>query len=109
MRQRGNNQGRNRRLCNATGIPGWVRFGRSSGFAGGGRGLGPCAEYLKKTGQMDEFVKDMTENNPNNQEWQKVTSNWNFQAKSEDGVLKDRIHMLEDELKELKKQLKSRR
>lgn len=109
MRQRGNNQGRNRRVYNATGIPGWVRFGNSPGFAGGGRGLGPCAEYLRRTGQMDEFVKGMTENNPNYQEWRNVSANWNFEAQTDDSAIKDRINILEEELKDLKKQLRGRR
>ncbi|MHA1211935.1 MAG: hypothetical protein ACTSSH_05685 [Candidatus Heimdallarchaeota archaeon] len=122
MSQRGNFRGRNRRLYNATGVPGWVRFGSSPGFAGGGRGMGPCAQYLQETGQMDEFVKNLFETNPNSQArqnvtnnsnyqaWQNVTNNpnWNFQAVNDDD-LKKRISELENELKDLKKQLKTRR
>lgn len=34
-------------MYRATGLPGWVRFGFSPGWAGrGGRSLGPCAQYL---------------------------------------------------------------
>jgi len=34
----------------ATGLPGWMRFGFSPGWAGRGRGMGPCATFLM-TGQ----------------------------------------------------------
>ena len=54
---RPNTRGRHRRLYNLTGVPGWIRFGNSPGFAGGGRGLGPCAQYLQETGQMNQFLE----------------------------------------------------
>lgn len=42
---------RHRRMYYATGLPGWMRFGYSPGWAGRSpTGLGPCAEYLT-TGQ----------------------------------------------------------
>jgi hypothetical protein len=38
-------------MYNATGLPGWMRFGFSPGWVGrSATGLGPCAEYLT-TGQ----------------------------------------------------------
>jgi len=38
---------RNRYMYYATGLPGWMRFGYSPGWAGrSASGLGPCAEYL---------------------------------------------------------------
>ena len=51
----------------------------------------------------------MTENNPNYETWQNVTSNWNFQPVENEEAIKDRIQMLEEELKDLKRQLKSKR
>ena len=42
---------RRRNMYYATGLPGWMRFGYSPGWAGrSASGLGPCAEYLM-TGQ----------------------------------------------------------
>jgi hypothetical protein len=42
---------RHRNMLRATGVPGWARFGVSPGWAGrGGRGPGPCAQFLM-TGQ----------------------------------------------------------
>ena len=39
---------RHRWLYHATGLPGWMRFGYSPGWAGrSATGLGPCAEYLR--------------------------------------------------------------
>jgi hypothetical protein len=37
---------RNRNMYNATGLPGWMRFGCSPGWAGRGGGMGPCAQYM---------------------------------------------------------------
>ncbi|MBN1328206.1 MAG: hypothetical protein JXA54_01920 [Candidatus Heimdallarchaeota archaeon] len=109
MRSQGNanNRGRYRNVYNATGVPGWVRYGRSPGYTGGGRGMGPCAEYLQRTGQMDEFLKDLTEKNPPIQN-DAPLNQWNFQASNEI-ALKERINLLENELKDLKKSLKDRR
>ena len=42
---------RRRHMFHATGLPGWMRFGYSPGWAGRSpSGLGPCAEYMM-TGQ----------------------------------------------------------
>ena len=42
---------RHRRMYYSTGLPGWMRFGYSPGWAGrSATGLGPCAEYMT-TGQ----------------------------------------------------------
>ena len=37
---------RRRNMYNATGLPGWMRFGYSPGRAGRGGGLGPCAQAM---------------------------------------------------------------
>lgn len=108
MRKQGNtNRGRYRNVYNATGIPGWVRYGNNPNFAGRGRGMGPCADYLQRTGQMDEFLKDLTDKNPTIQNNTSI-NRWNFQP-SEETILKEKINLLENELKELKKSLKDRR
>ena len=107
--RRGNNssgRGRHRRLYAQTGIPGWILFGQSPGF--GRDGMGPCAEYLHKTGQLDNFIKDATKNNPNFAALQK-----SFQDSSipdpdiQKQLIKDRMTQLENELKSLKEELKN--
>jgi len=50
---------RHRRMYELTGLPGWMRFGYSPGWAGRSpAGLGPCAQYLMHgswpTPQMNE-------------------------------------------------------
>ena len=112
MSRRGNsnNKGRHRRMFELTGVPGWVRYGSSPGFAGGGRGMGPCAEYLQKTGQMDDFLKELSSTNPNIKTWQNaystmITENPDHKKKQ----LEQRIQELEDELKDLKKLYKEYR
>ncbi|MHA1125393.1 MAG: hypothetical protein ACTSO7_13605 [Candidatus Heimdallarchaeota archaeon] len=107
--RRGNNssgRGRHRRLYNQTGIPGWILFGQSPGF--GRDGMGPCAEYLQKTGQMDNFVKEITKDNANFAALQK-----SFQDSSipdpeiTKQLIKDRMAQLENELRSLKEELKN--
>ncbi|MEA2070028.1 MAG: hypothetical protein U9O98_01920 [Asgard group archaeon] len=117
----GNGRGRHRRMYELTGLPGWIRFGSSPGFSGGGRGMGPCGQYLQETGQMDEFVEKLTKDNPNYDQWQKVTdfesdtkkqSSYDFQPKNTDNrkqVIRDRINFLEEEIKQLKNELKNLR
>lgn len=56
--RRSNERGRYRRMYELTGIPGWIRFGSNTGMRGGGRGMGPCAAYLQKTGQFNDFVEE---------------------------------------------------
>ena len=104
------NKGRHRRMYELTGVPGWIRYGSSPGFSGGKGGLGPCAEYIQKTGQMDEFIKSFNEQNPGAYIWQNAyqkmeEENPNYRK---DAII-DRIKTLEDELKNLKKQLKEYR
>ncbi len=103
-----NNRGRHRRIYELTGVPGWVRFGSSPGFAGGGAGRGPCADYLERTGQLDDFLRDISKNNPNYDVWTNAIENT---SKSNSAVGKDqllrRIKDLEEELKYLKKELKN--
>ena len=109
MRNNGNNntRGRHRNLYKLTGTPGWIRFGNSPGFAGGGFGRGPCAEFIEKTGQMDDFVRDLTEKNPNYGIWQNsITNMKKMNPNFEKEQIESRIRLLEDELKLLKKELK---
>jgi hypothetical protein len=99
-------------MYNLTGIPGWIRFGSSPGFAGGnqGRGFGPCAEYLEQTGQLDNFIEDLKEKNPNVANWQQTfTPMREANPAFEKQRLTNRIKALEQELKELKKELKEYR
>ncbi|NHJ46653.1 MAG: hypothetical protein FK733_02585 [Asgard group archaeon] len=109
MSRRGasNGRGRHRRMLELTGVPGWIRFGTTPGFGGPGRGLGPCADYIQKTGQMSEFMVDLAARNPNIKIWQDTMSkieNENPTYKRD--LISQRIHELEIELKELKKQYK---
>ena len=46
-----------RNMFYATGLPGWVRFGRSPGWGG----LPPAAQYLHDTGQSDAFLQTLPE------------------------------------------------
>lgn len=46
-----------RHMYYATGLPGWVRFGRSPGWGG----LPPAAQYLRDTGQLDAFLAALPE------------------------------------------------
>jgi hypothetical protein len=115
-------RGRYRRMYELTGVPGWIRFGSSPGFAGGGRGMGPCAEYLQKTGQLDQFIQDTY---PNAQNAPKITNFTENQEESEwipinqdkprkqsditpsrKEYLKHRIDTLEEELRQMKKELR---
>ena len=108
--RRDGSRGRHRNMFELTGTPGWIRFGSSPGFAGGGAGRGPCAEYLEKTGQLDEFVKDFIAKNPAGENWINTYSQFTkANPDFEKDRLNSRIKMLEDELKELKKQLKEYR
>ncbi|MBD3191078.1 MAG: hypothetical protein GF308_10560 [Candidatus Heimdallarchaeota archaeon] len=112
-RQDNSSRGRGRRHRNMyelTGLPGWVRFGSSPGFAGGGRGMGPCAEYIQRTGQMDDFIEDLKEQNPNISEsysWNPANRNdfSNTSKNNQREILINRIKVLERELQELKKEL----
>ncbi|HUU78142.1 MAG TPA: hypothetical protein VMX55_07315 [candidate division Zixibacteria bacterium] len=102
-----NEKGRHRNLFKLTGTPGWIRFGKSPSYAGGGFGRGPCAEFIEKTGQMEEFVKDLTEKNPNYSIWQDSFSNMKkLNTDFEKEQIESRIRSLENELKNLKKELK---
>jgi hypothetical protein len=109
MSRRGasNGRGRHRRMYELTGIPGWIRFGTTPGFGGSGRGFGPCAEFIQKTGQMSEFMEDLAERNPNIKIWQDTVSRTEDKNPSfKRDLIAQRIHELEIELKELKKQHK---
>ena len=109
MSRRGstNGRGRHRRMYELTGIPGWIRFGSSMGNASSGRGFGPCAEYIEKTGQMSEFMEDLATRNPNLRVWQDTFSKMeNKNPMNKKDFLEQRIRDLEDELRELKKQYK---
>jgi len=46
-----------RHMYCATGLPGWVRLGRSPGWGG----LPPAAQYLRDTGQVDAFLATLPE------------------------------------------------
>jgi len=104
---RNSGRGRYRRMYELTGIPGWIRYGSSPGFAGGGAGRGPCADYLDRTGQMPAFIKELAEKNPNYEIWNNAMENL---SKNNPDYQKEqlirRIKDLEDELKYLKKELK---
>jgi len=105
--RRGNNQssgrGRHRRLYNQTGIPGWILFGTSPGRGG----MGPCGEYLQRTGQLDQFIQDVTKNNPNVAALQQTLQNTgNFDPQIQKQQIKDRMTLLEEELKSLKDELR---
>ncbi len=111
---RGNNQnGRHRRMYELTGTPRWIKNGNSPGFAsrgnriGLGRGMGPCATYLQKTGQMDEFLKDYSAGTPSSKYWQETFQNFTEEnPKQERNTLANQINDLETELKDLKQKLK---
>ena len=109
MARRGNQQagrGRYRRMYELTGLPGWVRFGSSPGFAGGGRGMGPCASYLQRTGQMSDFLADLQATNPQAANWSSFSLPEDISIEDERKVLSERIKLLEEELKNMKKRLK---
>lgn len=107
-RRKGGN--RHRRMYELTGVPGWIRYGSSPGFAGGGRGLGPCAEYIQKTGQMDDFVQELSKNNPNFQKWQDFSDGFKpINPDNEKEMIAKRIRDLEEEIKELKRRQKNYR
>ena len=112
MSNRDNRRGRHRNMYNLTGVPGWIRFGSNNEFSNGrdgrdGRGLGPCAEYISKTGQMDDFLKNLTKDMKDSGIDQQFTrsNSWNFQ-KNEKQILTSKINNLEEELKILKRKLK---
>ena len=107
--RRPNDRGRYRRMYELTGVPGWIRYGTSPGMRGGGRGMGPCAQYLRSTEQFDEFLKDFAENNPNVPVWQTAFKDIAADAKYEKALLTDRIDFLQEEIKELRKKLKDLR
>lgn len=47
---------RHRNMIYLTGLPGFTRFGYSPGWSVGGfGGLGPCAQYLAETGQLNNL------------------------------------------------------
>jgi hypothetical protein len=54
---------RRRNMYNATGLPGWMRFGYSPGRAGLGGGMGPCGQFMMTgqwpTPQMAAAMKGM--------------------------------------------------
>lgn len=105
--QNRSNRGRHKRMYELTGIPGWIRYSYSPGFAGGGIGRGPCADYIKKTDQMDAYLKDLAEKNPDYGIWANAMENLSknnpdFQKEQ----LTHRIRGLEEEIKFLKKELK---
>lgn len=107
--RRPNDRGRYRRMYELTGVPSWIRYGTSPRMRGGGRGMGPCAQYLQNTGQFDEFLKDFAEKNPNLGVWQNAFKDVAFDTKYEKALLTDRIDMLQEEIKELKMKLKDLR
>lgn len=103
-----NRGNRHRRMYEMTGIPGWIRFGSAPGYTGRNFGRGICAQYIEKTGQMNDFLKDLYTNNSNWKNWQDT-----FQAdpeatsKYQKEQLTQRINDLEDELKDLRVKLKN--
>ena len=112
--RRGNNRsgrGRHRNMYNLTGIPGWVRFGESPGYSGGRAGLGPCAAYLQKTGQMPDFIQDLYQENP------EVSAYWSRFPVAEaplgkderKQLLVDRMKQLEEEISDIKRKIKELR
>ena len=51
---------RHRYMYYMTGLPGWMRFGFSPGWAGRSpTGLPPAAQYLTDTGQLPQFTSYM--------------------------------------------------
>jgi hypothetical protein len=55
IRKMGGN--RHRYMYYMTGLPGWMRFGYSPGWAGRSpTGMPPGAQYLTQTGQMPQFA-----------------------------------------------------
>lgn len=114
---RGSNQkGQHRRMYELTGVPGWIRYGNSPGFAGGGRGLGPgrgmgpCAIYLQKTGQMNDFLEDYSVGNPSAKYWQQAFQTFDEEnPEQEKKILSQQIDDLETELRDLKRKLKQLR
>lgn len=79
---------RNRNMYYATGLPGWMRFGYSPGWAGRSpSGLGPCAEFMV-TGQWPTPQMQ--------QAWQGM----------QPGVL-DRVAMLRSQAEMLQQQLEA--
>lgn len=95
-------------MYETTGVPGWIRFGTSPGFAGRGAGRGLCAQYIEKTGQMNDFLKDLAINNPNWKAWQESNQiDPELNTKAQKDFLANRISDLEEELKELKNKLKN--
>ncbi len=48
---------RHRWMYKMTGLPGWIRFGFSPGWADRSpTGLPPAAQWIMQTGQMDDFL-----------------------------------------------------
>ncbi|MHA1410289.1 MAG: DUF5320 domain-containing protein [Candidatus Odinarchaeia archaeon] len=102
-RGRGGRQGRYRNMYYLTGLPGFLRFGYSPGWIGRSpTGLGPAAQYLAETGQLSKFIADTYAGQVG---YSAVPLYSNLPSDQRKELLKQQYTILENQLKQIKKQL----
>ncbi len=95
----GGNRWRN--MYYLTGLPGWMRFGYSPGWAGRSpTGMPPGAQYLYQTGQMPQFASWIQQQAPGIPIMPK---------EQEISMLESQAKMLGDQLEQIKKRLEELR
>jgi hypothetical protein len=103
MRRQGSGRGRHRNMYYLTGLPGFIRFGYSPGWAEENpSGLPPGAQYLTDTNQLDEFTSYITTKMQNRPLTPLLTGLNNEQKIN---VLKEQYQILKTRLEEIKKQI----
>lgn len=97
--------GRHRNMYNLTGLPGFVRFAHSPGCIGRSpTGLGPCAQYLAETGQLQNTISNLS-NRANTQAPYGFTAPYSQQRlqflKANFEILKSQLEQIRKEIEEL--------
>lgn len=106
-------RGRHRRMFKLTGLPGWMRFGFSPGWAGETpSGLPPVAQWLQESGNLSQFQEWLTsqQNIPNVPPNVGVQQNipppsMNMTKEQEKQILKDQLNFLQAQIKQISKRL----
>lgn len=108
---RGGGGNRHRRMYNATGLPGWMRFGYSPGWEGRSpTGLPPTAQWLLSSGNLPQFQEYLQQMNPSgtipmDPSAQNMPFNPTISKEQEVTMLKQQAEFLTQQLEQIKKKL----
>ena len=100
---------RRRNMYYLTGLPGWMRFGYSPGWADRSpTGMPPGAQYLTQTGQMPQFASWIQQQAPTGAPVAPMGMPA-MPKEQEISMLESQAQMLGDQLEQIKKRLEELR